>query len=180
MYTVSILFEQDRMQFYKLGEFKIINNMPWSFQISTDKVSMRLIEYIADENKNIAVRIQDESLSETHILMFTDNKYMRISWFDDPEEPNGSIDIGNRDLREDGLDFAHWVTLHGSVPKSVIRLVYLIVSGSEEANQYRYTPNFMKNSNNNSNPSPTPPPVKPNNTTKKKKKYKIRAIPKDI
>jgi hypothetical protein len=172
------------MKKYKVNDdYSILAALPHSFQISSKDVSHRLVDHQDDPDAEYPheITIQMESINKDHILLYTPRKYMRLAWFDDPEEPNGSIDMGIR-TPESGLDFASWLTLTGNVPQEVIIMAYLVITAPDSVKQYE-VPLFKSDSdNNNTNhnqPPPTPPPPpKVNNTTKKKRKFKVRAGPK--
>jgi hypothetical protein len=166
------------MKKYKVNdEYSILSSLPYSFQISSKSTSHRLVDHQDDPDAEYPheITIQMESINKDHILMYTPRKYMRLAWFDDPEESNGSIDMGIR-TPDAGLDFASWLTLTGNVPQEVITMAYLIITAPDSVKQYE-VPLFADSDNNNSNQNkpPTPPP---NNTTKKKRKFKVRAAPK--
>lgn len=170
------------MKKYKVNDdYVILSGLPYSFQISSNVTSHRLVDHqdSRDATHPYEITIQVESISKNHILLYTPRKYMRIVWYDDEYDPNGQIDMGIR-TPDASLDFGSWLTLTNSVPQEVIRMAYLVITAPDSVKQYE-VPLFAPESNNNNtnNGEPPPPkPSKPNNTLKKKRKFKVRAPPK--
>lgn len=164
------------MKKYKVNEeYSILASLPYSFQISSKNTSYRLVDHQDDPEANYPheITIEQESLNSNHILMYTPRKYMRLNWYEDPEEPNGQIDMGIR-TPSAGMDFVSWMTLANNIPREVILIAYLAITSPESVKQYE-VPLYEPESNNNN--SPPPPPVansKNNITQKKKRKFKVR------
>jgi hypothetical protein len=172
----------DRMKRYKVNdEYTILSGLPYSFQISSKTTSFRLVDHQDDPEADYPhpIMIETESLNPNHMLLYTPRKYMRINWYDDPDEPNGQIDMGIR-TPDASLDFASWITLANSIPNEVITMAYQVITAPETLKDYEIPILGYKSSNNNNNNNPPPPPppkvnANNNNTTKKKKKkFKVR------
>jgi hypothetical protein len=190
------------MKKYKVNdEYNILAALPNSFQISSKLTSHRLVDYQDDPDANEPhpITVDIESISKDHMLLYTPRKYMRIVWYDDPDEPNGQIDMGLR-TPDTGLDFASWLTLTNSIPQEVIRMAYLVITAPDSVKQYE-VPLFAKPDNTNINTNTNDywnqrekekrelfdetmkeirkkTAVKANNTLKKKRKFKVRYPPK--
>jgi hypothetical protein len=170
------------MKKYKVNdEYSILAALPNSFQISTKATSHRLVDYQDDPDavNPHPITVELESLNSNHILLYTPRKYMRIVWYDDPDDPNGQIDMGLR-TPDSGLDFASWLTLTNGVPQEVISMAYLVLTSPESVKHFEvplFVPEFEPPSNNNSNKNNRiePPPKVTTNTLKKKKKFKVRS-----
>ena len=163
------------MKKYKVNEnYSILAALPYSFQISTKDTSYRLVDHQdnPEANNPYEITVEQESLNSNNILMYTPRKYMRLSWYDDPEEPNGQIDMGIR-TPGGGLDFASWLTLANNIPQEVILVAYLVLTSPESAKKYE-VPLYESQSNNNTNSPPPAPKPKNNTTLKKKRKFKVR------
>jgi hypothetical protein len=174
MKGVSILLYKTRMmKRYEIEGYTIFNALPFSFQISSNKVSYKLREGNPDPDGDapLPIRIEHESLNDTHLLMFTPKLYMRFTWIDDPDEGgNGQMEMGHTDFSKDYNQFINWIVLMNEIPESVVRFIIKLVqdpsSGSAyEVPLYRKDPNEPP-SNNNLQPLPPPSP-------KKKRVYKI-------
>lgn len=171
------------MKKYKFNnDWSVLAALPYSFQISSKLTSHRLVDHQDDPDAEypFPITIEAANLSSSHILMHTPRKYMRVTFFDDPDEPNAQIDMGLR-TPDASLDFVSWLTLTNGIPKELVSFIYYIVTTPELMKDYE-VPLFesQSNSNNNSgnnNPPPPPPPPKPtNNGTKKKRKYKLKVV----
>jgi hypothetical protein len=190
------------MKKYKVNdEYNILAALPNSFQISSNLTSHRLVDYKDDPDATepYPITVELESLNSNHILLYTPRKYMRIVWYDDPDEPNGQIDMGLRTPDTD-LDFASWLTLTNSIPHEVITMAYLVITSPDSLKDYE-VPLFIEPDNTNVNnywnqrekekrelyeekmeeirkktATKTNNKVnnKANNTTKKKRKFKVR------
>lgn len=192
------------MKKYKVNdEFSILADLPNSFEISCNQASYRLTEYNNDKTSEIAripITVNQETLLLNHVLLHTDNTYMRIIWYKGDENTNangnsnpdangnGQIEIGKRGP-EEGSEFLEWNTLVNGIPQEVITMAYFICKSPESVEQF-VVPLFDNNSNNNSNnafmrslqnlPVPSTEPeveaepevvlAKNNNNTKKKKR----------
>jgi hypothetical protein len=167
------------MKKYKVNEdYSILSGLPYSFQISSNRSSFRLVDHQDDpEAENpYPITIELESLNRNHMLLYTPRKYMRIVWFDDPEEPNGQIDMGIR-TPDAGLDFVSWMALVNQIPQEVISMAYLVLTSPESVKQFEvplFNPEYENNILNN-NISSSPPQSKRNDTSKKKRKFKVRS-----
>lgn len=169
------------MKKYKVDGYSILAALPYSFQISTEQTSHRLVDHQDDPDAEYPyeITIQQETLSSSHILMYTPRKYMRIVYYNDPEEPNGQIDMGIR-TPASSLDFASWLTLTNGVSKALVTFVYLLITSPDSVKEYE-VPLFESESSNNSTNNELPPPKPPtpkvtNNGTKKKRKYKLKSM----
>lgn len=170
------------MKKYKVNDnYSILASLPYSFQISTKDTSYRLVDHQDDPEANYPheITVEQESLNQNYILMYTPRKYMRLAWIDDPDEPNGQIDMGIR-TPEGGMDFVSWITLANSIPEEVITMAYFIITSPDSVKQYE-VPLYEPRSNNNINtvplynePPPSSSPKPGNNGTKKKRKFKVR------
>lgn len=174
-----------RMKRYKVNdEYTILSGLPYSFQISSKNVSYR----IHDPKDNIeemyphSVVVDTGYLNPDHVLLYTPRKYMRIVWYDDPEEPNGQIDMGIH-TPDSGIEFGSWLTLANGIPREVINMAYKAITAPETITAYEVpvipVDNNLNNNNlnNHLNQPPPPPPkvnINTNKQTKKKKKYKVR------
>lgn len=162
------------MKKYKVDDYSIIASLPYSFQISTERTSHRLVDHQDDPDADYPheITVQQETLSTSHILMYTPRKYMRVTFFDDPEEPNGSIDMGIRTPGA-GLDFVSWMTLTNNVSRELVAFVFLLITAPEMVKQYEVplleSKSNNNNSSNNNNPPPPPKPIEP-----KKRKFKVK------
>jgi len=121
---VSILFKETRrMKRYEIDDYAIISSFPYSFQISKDRESYRIRESNPDPEANypLPIQIEEESFSDTHVLMFTPNVYMRIVWMDDENEGgNGQLEIGRCDFSNEYNQFIQWSVLVNGDRKSVV------------------------------------------------------------
>lgn len=163
------------MKKYKVNdEYSILAALPYSFQISSNSTSHRLVDHRDDPDAEFPhpITVEPESLNSNHMLLYTPRKYMRIVWYDDPEEPNGQIDMGLR-TPDAGLDFASWLTLTNSIPQEVISMAYLVLTSPESVKQYE-VPLFVSENTGSNNNNKSPPPKTNTNTLKKKKKFKVR------
>ncbi len=150
------------MQKYQIGDYRILNALPSSFQVSTKNNSYKLFQTNPDPEAEypLPISIQEESLTEDHALLYTLSSYMRINWIEDEYEPNGQIEIGMRPSDKDtGLDFAYWNTVLNDIPKEVIKGIITIIRNPEEAQRYK-VPLFLPEESNNNTPPPPPPPPK--------------------
>lgn len=79
-------------------------------------------------------------INELNAKIETEASIFRVSYIDDPNEPNGQFEINVKIPDE----IPSWTTLVNGIPKEVIRVILLILNGDEEADEYR------RNRNNNS------------------------------
>lgn len=135
------------MKKYSIEGYSILENMPHMFQISTKDNSYRLVQYPLKGDSSYPIKIQKETLNESHALLYTPGIFMELAWIDDEYEPNGQITMGIRTPKA-SIDFAHWTALINNVPKKVIQLAFLILKKSELIHQYE-VPMFKNETNNN-------------------------------
>jgi len=175
------------MKRYEIDDFSIISSFPYSFQVSNENESFRLRESNPDPEANypLPIRIEEESFTENHVLMYTPSTYMRLNWSEDPDEGgNGQLEMGRCDFSKDYDQFIQWNVLLNELPQSLISLVIQILRNPEnvkhlEAPLIPKNPNNPYNSNyenlpslkNNASPPPPPPPSPPKSP--KKRKFKI-------
>lgn len=160
------------MKRYEIGEFTILNAFPYSFQISRNRESYRIRESNPDPEANypLPIQIEDESFTDTHVLMFTPNVYMRIVWMDDENEGgNGQLEMGRCDFSKSYDQFIQWNVLVNGLPKSLITFVIQLLRNPEavadmEVPLIPKNPNDPYNSNYENLPflnnAPSPPPPK--------------------
>ncbi len=149
------------MQKYQIGDYRILNAIPSSFQISTKNNSYKLFQTNPDPEAEypIPITFEDETINENHVLMYTTKLYMRVVWIDDEYDPNGQIEIGLR-MPDASIEFGNWTTLANGIPKEVIQLAIKTIQDPDSVQQYKVPLYVSRDETNNTPPPPPPPKVK--------------------
>lgn len=155
------------MKRYKFNDdYQVISSFPYSFQLSTKKGSYRLRLSNPDPEANfpVPITIEQETFTDTHILMYTPTTYMRFVWIDDENEGgNGQLEMGICDFSQDYNQFIQWHTLINGLPKELIQFVVNILRNPEVVKTKEVPLIDPSDSNTNENnvvPAPPPKPLK--------------------
>jgi hypothetical protein len=141
------------------------------------------------QNVNAEEDLQVTVHNPLHATVESSRYIMRFIYYDDPEHPNGQIELSEK--VEDGVN--NWLALHNELPRELILTAVSILAGTEHCEQYRMQPFNNNNDNNNNNNNSTlsnnePRSVHSNNTTnsntnnnnlfggKRKQKRKTRKV----